>query len=478
MGLFKKLGIIFVLVVIFFVFIMVTKNSRESLSTAFYVTVPQHTPELDTITLNLEGEVLVMKKVGDREYIREVDTQSYEKGRPLRYGYVRGGFINIFGEDGKYMTLGNVGNRTFVPGIKENEVRDVVSEWKWLPPSPIVEDIQSVAESYPIAPRSEFWAGPMLVDFWNNNFPLQYDSTVDHLKKVGYKWIELAPPWDYVSIDPPVIRGENVTVPSWPEKELREEMRKFKSAGFKILFGPQVCCTKVEFANRSDAWWDAWYTQYDNFLKVHARIAREEGADAFAFSTPQDSIPGSGSAPSFAQQRWERFFDSARESGVPVGFSFHVLPPGDKPSVFWPQEAAAFYSKMDFISLGMWNHLSDKDFPTDKELDTGYERIFADIDYNYNISKKPIVLIVAYFSEIGAAKPKGQEKFPSWEDPEIHRASYDGKMQAMIYESLMKHVADRSFMQGVVPFGYHYADIPLNLDSDIRAKPAEAVLAN
>jgi hypothetical protein len=245
-----------------------------------------------------------------------------------------------------------------------------------------------------------------------------------------------------------------------------------------IYLQPQVCCTRVEFANRSDAWWSSWFDQYENFLRVHARIAREEGADAFSFSAPQESLPGNR-APAFAGERWDRLWAAAKESNMPVGFSFHTLPPDERPQLLWPQEATNFYGKMDFIALAMWNHLSDRDFPTQQELDAGYDRIFRDVDYNYNISRKPFVLAqIAYFSEIGAAKQKGPEEFPSWEDPGLHRESYDARTQAMIYESLMKHIADRPYVQGAFPFGYYYAAAPLNLDSDIRAKPAEAVFTS
>ncbi len=479
MTLLKKAAIAFVILVLLLVFIVFTQGIRDSKSTVFYVTVPAETPELDTITLNIEGEVLPMQKISGNEYMLEVDTTGYEKGRPLRYGYVRGGFINIFGEGGEHITLGNVGSRNFVPGVKEREVRDTISEWKWLPAEPVVVDVQSRADTMQIGARPEFWAGPDLVDFWNPNFPLQYNSTIAHMKETGYKWVQLDPPWDYVSVDPPVIGNKDVRVPAWPGETLRDEIRAFKAAGFKVFLGPQVCCTQVNFANRSDEWWDQWYDQYEEFVEFHATLAREEGVDAFAITIASQALPGTNDAPSFAEERVDRIIEAAKKSGAPVGYGYHVLPPGDKPQPLWPQEAGIFYDDVDFLAISMWNSVSDKEFPTQSEIDAGFDIVFAEIDYNYNISKKPIVFAqVAYFSEKGAALPKGPEEFPSWEDPRKHRDSYDAKTQAMIYESLMRHAADRPFIQGIFPFGYYYADAPLNLDSDIRSKPAEQILAN
>jgi hypothetical protein len=476
----KKIAIIAVSVFVAFIaFVMVTRGLHDTQSTIFRVMVPESTPDLDAIVLHVEGETFLMNRVGSAHYEIEIDTTGYETGRPLRYGYSRGGFLAPGGEGGEYKILGNVGNRTFVPG-KQIDANDTVTEWKWFPTQPIEDPIiTSLATSSQVSEREEFWAGPLLVDFWNPNFTLQYDSTIAHLKDVGYEWVALAPPWDYQSVDPPVISGENVKVPAWPDEELRKEIRAFKSAGFKVYLQPQVCCTSFNVSGRSDGWWDAWYIEYENFVRFHAQMAREEGVDAFSVSGMPDSLPGARYAPSFAEERWDRIFETAKESGAPVGFGYHVLPPGDSPQLLWPQEATAFYDNVDFIALGMWNPVSDEQFPTQDEIDAGYDLVFREIDYNHNVSMKPIVLSqIAYFSEIGASQEKGPEEFPTWEDPAIHVDRYDAKTQAMIYESLMRHVAERAYIKGGFAFGYYYLDAPLNIDSDIRAKPAEKIFAD
>jgi hypothetical protein len=215
-------------------------------------------------------------------------------------------------------------------------------------------------------------------------------------------------------------------------------------------------------------------------MRFHATLAKDEGVSAIFFSASQESMPGNPNAPSFAQDEWDEIWTITKESGVPVGFAFHILPPGDAPQQLWPQEGLSFVDEMDFLAVSMWNHVSDKEFPSQSEIDAGYDKVFREIDYNYNLTKKPVVFgQVAYFSMNGSAMQKGQyEIYPSWEDPKIWKDRYDGKTQAMIYESLMKHVANRSHIQGVFPFGYYYATAPLNLDSDIRGKPAETVFKN
>lgn len=456
-----------------FVLSAVLGNMNQPQATVFYVTVPDYTPEKDTIVLHVEGDTFPMEKIGPYEYRKEIDTSVIERGRMTRYGYTRGGF-QVFGED---TFLGNVGGRTFDP-TKDAEMRDAVAEWKWLPAKPVTADVASVAKTAAIAPRKEFWAGPDLVDFWNPSFPNQYESTIAHLTAMGYTWIQLDPPWDYKSVDPVLISGERVLVPAWPEEELRKEIRAFKAAGFKIFLGPQMCCTAVDFKNRSAEWWTRWYDQEENFVRSFAKLAKEEGVSAFAISAPEPSLPGAPEAPSFAAARWDRILAAAKSSGAPIGFSFHILPPGDRPQPPWPQEATAFYGKLDFLSFGFWNAMSEKLYPTQAEIDAGLARIFRDLDFAHEKSGKPVVFAqIAYFSEKGAAQEKGPEKFPTWEDPKKHAASYDAKTQAMIYEGLMRQVASHPYVQGAFPFGYWYADAPLNLDSDIRAKPAERIFA-
>lgn len=470
----RRIALIAVAVVAaFFLIVISTSHSRGSTSTTFHVLVPPETPPLDAITVNVQGDVFPMHRVGDLQYEATVNTTGYDAGSPISYGYTRGGFGNTFGEVG---WNGNVGNRTFEPGARDNYVNDTIGSWKWLSPSPQPNIPSSVSSASVI--RRDFWAGPDMVDFWNGNFPLQYNSTIAHLKSEGYTWVELDPPWDYRSIDPPVMSNGNVTVPSWPADGLREEIRAFKSAGFRVYLGPQVCCTDVDFTGRSDAWWSAWYDQYQNFVQFHADLAREEHVDAMSISPPEPALPGSKDAPSFAKQRMDEIFDIEKSSGAPVGMTFFVLNPVEQHQQLWPQEGYAFMGKLDFLAVAMWNNVSSEEFPSQGEIDAGFDKVFGELDYAHNATGKPVVFAqTAYFSRNGSAEEKGPEEFPTWGDPSDAAPRYDARTQAMLYESIMKYAANRSYIEGVFPFGYWYVSSPLNLDSDIRDKPAEGIFS-
>ena len=287
----------------------------------------------------------------------------------------------------------------------------------------------------------------------------------------------LAPPWDYASIDPPVIDDDNVPVPAWSEEELRTEVRMFRDAGYNVLLAPQVCCTMVDVEDRSDEWWEAWYAEYTSFVRFHAVIAKEESVDALSINGRPESYPGNPFAPSFAEERWEAIFDEARKAGVPLGLGMVTgVQDGVTPQPPWPPESAAFFDDVDFLAMSVWDGLVDKQDPSMSEIDAGFDRVFYGLDHAHNISQKPVVFTqVAYFSEVDGAKSKGPETFPTWGNVEANRTRFDADLQARIYESLMRHVAPRAYIEGAFPFGYAYLDAPLTLDSDIRAKPAEDV---
>ncbi len=436
----------------------------------FTVGVPGLTPADDAIVLHVENEIHVMDHVGGGTFRFVLSVEDLEKGRPVRYGYSRGGF-QVFAEAG---FLGNVGHRTFVPG-ETTEVLDVVEAWKWFPTEPL-EPIQldSRAGLIPIAPRQEFRAGPVLVDFWNPHWPLQYESTLERLQRVRYNWVELAPPWDYQSIDPPVISGTDVDVPAWPEDELRREIRAFKAGGLKVALEIQVCCTKVDFANRSTEWWTQWYDTYEAFVRFHADLALEEGVDAFGVGTGEGPMPGNREAPPFAEERWRHILDVARTSGAPISLHWYTPPPDDQPQPLWPPGADAFYADVDYVSVAVWDGLSDEEYPTMEQLERGVARVLRDLDYAYNQSQKPIVISqFAYASRNGSAQSKGAETFYEWGDPAAAPVRWDPRTQAMIYEAYLRGIASRSHVTGLFPFGYWYVDAPLTLDTSIRAKPAE-----
>jgi len=267
------------------------------------VRVPGWTPAGDAIVLHFSPDEHEMKLGEDGAYHAFVDTGALASGETLSYGYSRGGFL-AFAETG-YQQGEPI--RSFKVG-SSTLVSDEVKAWKWMsgPHEPL--DVGSTAATAAVAPRPRFWAGPTFVDFWNPEFARQYNASVAHLHGEDLSWIALAPPWDWNATDPlPVVTGAgDVTAPAWSDADLVGEIRAFHDAGIHVLLEPQICCRPIDYANRSDAWWHAYYDEQERFTRHFADVCKAERVEAFAIGGNDQNLPGTPTAPSFAHEAWQR----------------------------------------------------------------------------------------------------------------------------------------------------------------------------
>lgn len=408
-------------------FLFVAFQQTVRVPVTFIVTVPKTTPADDTIVLHYNGKQLPLEKVADFTYKAVLHLFPGEK---LQYGYSRGGF-HPFGEKGA--TEGD-GPRHLIVGDNKL-VQDTVLEWKWLPKEPLNEqDIPSLAGKKPFKERPQFFKGVQFVDFWDASFPYQYTSTINHLKAQGYKWIIIAPPWDIKSQDPPEISNTGVKVPAYPDDKLREHIRIFKQAGFKLMLRPQICCEPISFEGRNDTWWKKWYDEVEDFVAYHADLARDEGVDAIVLGG-DDGLPLDPKSPLIASERWKKIIKTAKTSKALLGYETLAWGASYEDIIPGPGELIDFFDDLDFIG-------------------------------------------VAYASVKSAGLEKGQETFYTWDDSDQIPVKYGAEEQAMIYEALMRQVVDKEYIQGIFPFGYWYLDAPLTVDMSIRAKMTERILTN
>lgn len=444
-------------------------------SLTFIVTVSPNTPPDDTIVFHYNLKKLPMSKVGNNQYKVMLDKSQFSEGEELTYGYSRGGF-HPFGEKG----MTNAEGSRQITIDAQTVIEDTVAEWKWLPSQPNEEsDIPTAAGKKPVKTRKEFWKGVQFVDFWDSTFPNQYSSTINHLKANGYDWIAIAPPWDIKRQDPPEISNQAVKVPAYPDKELREHVRAFKKAGFKVLLQVQVCCEPVSFEARNEGWWHTWYDQFEQFVSYHAELAKQEGVDAIVIAYDK-GLPSDPVSPSFSSARWKKIIEIAKSSGALIGYETLGWGASYEDVIPAPADLIDFWDKLDFMGVALWGDVVKGNNPTQEAFDTGMQTMISKLNKTYEKFKKPIVLVgVAYESRKGAGLEKSdQESFETWEDPEQAAPSYNATEQAMIYEALMRAIADRDYITGIFPFGYWYADAPLTVDSSIRAKMAERVLTS
>ena len=457
-----------------------TSSPEDLLNTTFQVIVPKVTPSLDPIFIHFGLQSFRMRPLGNLTYQFVLDPTVLRlgKGAEISYAYSRGG-LNIFGE----MNFTNNQPRSFIIGSSKL-VTDIVEEWKWLPNNRTEPSIPTLSDNFSIASRQSFWKGVHFVDFWSDMFESQFETTIAHLKSLGYEWIFLSPPWEIISEDPPIISGNKslTKTPVFTDAALRNHIRVFREAGFKVGLRIQVCCETIDTTNRSATWWEQWFGQLKGFVEYHANVSREEDVSALVLTTPNfgAGLPLNYDVPSQinATKNWLEIIDAARLSNAKIGIelfgkSFYE----DPNSLPWPGEQINFFNQLDFASVSLWGAIVNVTNPSQSDFDNGTALIFKNLDYLYNKTNLPILIqSVAYASLDGSGLEKGPETTYTWEDPRTLNVTIDEIEQAMIYESIMKQVATRDYIMGLFPFGYWYLDGPSTPDTSIRAKLAETIL--
>ena len=356
----------------------------------------------------------------------------------------------------------------------------------------------------------------LVVDYWSGEWGnKEIDQTNAELIKSNVGWIFLAPAWDFKSFDPPVIENIGGGTIQYNDAQLRNHIEKIKRAGLEVVLGPQLCC-KIEpdsFTNKSTGWWDNLFAEYEKFMLYHARISEETGVKIFVVNFPIQSLPGTPGAPADTEKRWENLYEKIRAVyHEKIALFDYVCCGAYDEGIGGISRLFSnnfnFFEKFDLFAVSMWNPLSKTDDPAQDELDKNAARIMDEkIKYIYERYKKPIIMQTAYRSADGGSR--GTQKYsvdlvnkdPNWKEfamaeielggkfksqeretitKKIHLITYDGTEQAMIYESLMKAVAERNWIIGVYPFIYHMVgfDFPRHPDSDIRRKPAETIIEN
>lgn len=450
----------------------------------FNVRVPETTPQREPIILHYGLKTAVMNKTGEFTYSAMLPRSVLKEQISIPYGYSRGGRIE-FGEYGfsGYAT-GEMPRELLIED--SNNADDVIQRWKWLPTEPLNEvDIPTQAGTKKFEPRSEFWKGAYMPDFWSggSEWELNYDQTIENLREKGFDWIALKPPVSEKNNDPiQYVIGEATTCPSYPDEGLRKHIRVFKDAGFKVLVSVQLCTTSYE--NKNDAWWKQWYDEAERVVQYHADVVREENADALVISF-SGKLPKEADAPSFASDEWSQIIDAAESAGVPISFSSGAWGADweDPNALPHPLANVDFMDRLDFFEVGIHNTLFiDNSNPTQEEVDEAMGILIGRLDRLHEITGKPVIVSgVDYHSIVGSGLPKGPEVLYVYEDPDVvwnkYDIEYSAEQQAMIYESLMRETAERTYIQGVFTWGYSYVDATLTPDGTIRGKMAERILS-
>src|SRR5262249_5653808 len=132
--------------------------------------------------------------------------------------------------------------------------------------------------------------------------------------------------------------------------------------------------------------------------------------------------------------------------------------------------------------IGLWSGYVTTSDAAQAEIDAGVDAVFAAaLDELYRRSPKPQILTsVAVASyDGGAVNAIGVDDvlMNTYGPESANVLAYDGVEQAMVYQSILRASAARSFIVGFYPFNERYVPLASAPDWSVRGKAAEGVLA-
>lgn len=460
---------------------------RKSASTmTFEVTVPKNTPSDDIIyiyTNDQRGKR--MKKIDSSTHRVKLTREQIgidEMEDTVKYRYTRNDanfwtaeYLEPDTNDYFWEKLGRQ-----VPLRIGKTQRDEISRWRWFPPDhvPIVRTtpVEPVGEFLPRINSEPFRSGQILEDLFIEGFRDHFATTAKHLKEIGYTWVEIDPPWQWMEEgDLPKVANLAKDSPNYPDDQtLIDEIRAMKSQGLKVMLGPQLCCTTLSTQDRSQQWWDVYFTETTNFLVHFAKIAQETGVDAIHYAV-QNDYQGNDYA-----TRWSAVFKEVRKyfSGE-VGEMVWNATEGQS-AIFPDANFIKWGNELDYFYIAIDAPITKSDNPTDDELKQGAAKMLDGAKQLYDQYKKPVFVRTTYFNVKKTWKGNSFysiSSVPWFHDPEQKLKDSKYKFgpddQARVIQAYFRAIAERPWIQGFAQFGYTHWEYPLSADLSIRGKPSE-----
>tara|TARA_Y100000310_G_scaffold276666_1_gene294008 strand:- start:2584 stop:4125 length:1542 start_codon:yes stop_codon:yes gene_type:complete len=463
----------------------------------FRVSVPHNSAAEDIIYFERyqpEGIVSTrMKKIGMYEHeivfsLDELEYQYNDFGKTsIKYRYTRnnaGYLTSEFYPPDSFEHLGSILEReSFVePGVT---IKDTIERWRWFPPD--TGKIERTSALDPLAifdPRlnnTKFRSGQALQDLYLPEFDEFFDSTAKHMKKQGYTWVYISPPWDWkIDTPKPKLLENDEGHPNYPEGKLAEHIIAFKKQGLKVYLAPQICCSSLDMELKDAEWWESYYQEIKRFLVYHAGIASSEDVDTFLFDIFDLQEAG---FEDYEDRVWDLL--AAVKKEYPGQIAAHVWNffPGDdstNQATVIPEPDYFFWSDdIDVFTYQMDVPLSLLDNPSDVELLQTAGRQIDGAKVLYETFDKPIILLTTYPSLETAWKGSNifdiQVMNYPWVPERDVKHTFSGSDQARVVHALFGAIADRPWVIGFFNFGYWHWDMPLVPDMSVRGKPAEDV---
>lgn len=235
---------------------------------------------------------------------------------------------------------------------------------------------------------------------------------------------------------------------------------------------------------RAEAWWNAFFESYHDFIINYAKIAQETGSE-------QLLLGGKNLLPAFEGG----VYPDGSESAVPIGFDQRWL---DllrdireiySGNLIWSTNTNLtidplpdFISEFDGIYISVDSPLALGDEPTFEMIQAGFiEVIDSQIYEVYRSTQKPITLALAYPAVEFAASGCALLSESCYNDglfraSEVSPYAISFSEQALIYNAVMPVIASRDWITGTSIRGYEPSIVIHDGASSIAGKPAFDVI--
>jgi hypothetical protein len=373
----------------------------------------------------------------------------------------------------------------FEPGAK---VTDTVERWRWFPNNRLPEDdLRQLLPTQPFEPRVgglRFQSSQGIWDLYRPSFDNFNQPTAERLKLKGFEWVILYPPWQWLEQNPLPKAGNSLelgltTLPNYTDDQLLAQIQTFQDAGLKVVVAPQI--ENAEARDRSDAWWQAYWSEIERFYLHYGRLAEQAGADAYL---PDFALTGlsQSAGPEIAkleQQTWQRLFIQlqaifSKDIGQFLTIWDSTVGLSPTPNfITWADQIDFFFVFTNAV-------LIDKPNPSQSELVAAAETLVDLTNPLYKTYQKPVVMSLGthpikeswrttYSYPLGTCGEETSDTDCSFE--------FSGFDQARVIHAFFEAIRTRAWVIGLSQFGYGLWDMPLIREWDIRAKTAEQLWA-
>jgi hypothetical protein len=319
-------------------------------------------------------------------------------------------------------------------------------------------------EPMPMAPMDDFMKGVAYVDWSVDDYSsIGSDRTISELiQPLGVTWIEIM--LSCKQVDKPttkILCEPSVGTPS--DASLRHVVRKAKENGLRVMLKPQILfdfsaqesIPSIEGVSGTEAAWAQWFSNYMLMITHYAKLAQEEGVDAFNIGTELTHT-------SYREEDWRNVVKAIRSDFYgPLVYGAN-----------WDEaEKIQWWDAVDYIGVDAYFPLTNKLDPTVDELTNAWSKYVLALE-NLSIKWDRQIII----TEIGYKSVDGANTAP-YDYKRI--AEIDLQEQADCYSAFFKAFLGKSWWRGVFFWEWNVGP---NQGGDydphytVHNKPAEEVL--